>query len=76
MQPEDLSQGAKEILVKALEADMGNIKYIDMGESHSILIDGKKLTNSEDDKYLEALNKLIKSRLIEKRNNWKVISIS
>ena len=67
MNPEDLSQEAKKILVKTFEADKGNIKIIGVNGIHSILIDGKKLGDSTNDKHSKAFNKLIKSRLIEKK---------
>jgi len=67
MKPENLSQKAKKILVKAFEADKGNIKIIGVNGIHSILIDGKKLGDNTNDKHSKAFNKLIKSRLIEKK---------
>ena len=67
MKPEDLSQEAKKILVKTFEADKGNIKIIGVDGIHSILIDGKKLGDNTNDKHSKAFNKLIKSRLIEKK---------
>ena len=67
MEPKNLTQEAKEILVKALESDKGNIKIIGVNGIHSILIDGKKLGDSTNNKHSKAFNKLIKSRLIEKK---------
>ena len=67
MKPEDLSKEAQKILVKTFEADKGNIKIIGVDGIHSILIDGKKLGDNTNDKHSKAFNKLIKSRLIEKK---------
>jgi len=67
MKPENLSQKARKILVKTFEADKGNIKIIGVNGIHSILIDGKKLGDSTNDKHSKAFNKLLKSRLIEKK---------
>ena len=67
MKPEDLSKEAQEILVKALEADRGNIRYMERDGNISIFIDGNRLGDIEDDKYLKAFNKLIRFRLIEKK---------
>ena len=67
MQPEDLSQGAKEILIKALEADKGKIRTTGRDGVNSILIDRDTLGNNTDTLYSKALNKLIKTRLIEKQ---------
>ena len=67
MKPEDLTQEEKEILIKAFEADKGNIRYMERDGNHLLVIDGKKLTDSEDDNYAKAFNKLIRSRLIEKK---------
>ena len=68
MEPENLTQEAKEILVKAFEVDKGNnIRIIEEGEHSFILIDGEKLNDNNDVQYVNAFNKLIRSRLIEKK---------
>lgn len=67
MEPKDLTKEAEQILVKALESHKGNIRSIEIGKEYSILIDGKRLSDNNDDKYFKAFNKLIRSRLIKKK---------
>ena len=67
MEPEDLTQEVKEILVKTLESNKGDIRNIEVGSTNTILVDKNEFNNIEDDKYLKAFNKLIRSRLIEKK---------
>jgi len=67
MEPENLTKEVKEILVKTLESNKGNIRSTEAGEHSFILIDGEKLSDNNDVQYVNALNKLIRSRLIEKK---------
>ena len=67
MEPDDLTKEAKEILIEALESNKGNIRSIEVGGTHAILVDKEELNDIKDEKYLKALNKLIRSRLIEKK---------
>jgi len=67
MEPEDLTKEVKEILVKTLESNKGDISNIEVGSTNTILVDKNEFNNIEDDKYLKAFNKLIRSRLIEKK---------
>ncbi|MFW6270639.1 MAG: hypothetical protein ACOC4G_11225 [Bacillota bacterium] len=67
MKPEDLNQEAQKILVKALESHKGNIRSIETVENQTILIDGNRLGDGNDDRYFKAFNKLIRSRLIKRK---------